>query len=82
MSFPITNNPDSTCLVSHVNHTHGQERPGMPIHCSYCGLIAPGHEERMAIQAEIAAHKCDQECGETEYCPLQEDWRMRRKDEA
>ncbi len=37
----------------HFNHTHGRERRGMPVHCVICGLIAPGHEERMATAERI-----------------------------
>lgn len=38
----------------HFNHTHGRERRGMPVHCVVCGLIAPGHEERMATEERLA----------------------------
>ncbi len=52
MSKPIAP-PDDACSF-HANHTHGRERRGMPVHCSYCGLIAPGHEERMATEERLA----------------------------
>lgn len=57
MSAPIKN-PPGPCHRMHVNHTHGVERPGMPVHCSYCGKIAIGHKQRMTKRAAyLATHK-------------------------
>lgn len=51
MSVP-TNKPEAPCFDDiHGYHCHGRERPGMPIHCWDCGIIAPGHNARMLHQA-------------------------------
>ena len=63
MSDPVDTPSAGAC--THVNHTHGRERRGMPVHCFHCGLIAPGHEQRMETEERLAGRGVEE--GEENY---------------